>query len=295
MMRRMRGFEVARPKTKAEVLQLLGQAGAEARVLAGGTDLLVELKQIREQPRLLVSLRRVGELRYLDRTADGGLRIGAGTTVRMLQRAAEDKLAATYRSLGDACRDFASLQIRNVATVLGNLAHASPSADLAPPLITFGATAVITGLGGEREIPLEAFFIGPRQTVLTPQEVLAEVRVPPLAPSTGSSYQKLTVRELMGIAIVGVAATVRLDAAGRCVDARVALGAVAPVPRRAVSAEAVLRGQVLSDGVVAQAAWSAVGDSSPIDDVRASAEYRRLMVEELAGRALRAAVADATR
>lgn len=295
MMRRMRGFDVARPKTREEALQLLEQAGAEGRVLAGGTDLLVELKELREQPRLLVSLRRVDDLRYLDRTADGGLRIGAGATVRMLQQAVQNNLAARYRSLGDACRDFASLQIRNVATVLGNLARASPSADLAPPLIALAATAVIVGPSGQRESPVDAFFLGPRRSVLTCRELLAEVRVPPLAAGTGSSYQKLTVREFMDIAIVGVAATVRLDGAGRCADARVSLGAVAPVPRRAGSAEEALRGQILSEAVVAEAARRAVGDSSPIDDVRASARYRRLMVEELTRRAILAAVADAHR
>ena len=295
MMHPLRGIDVARPQTKAEVLHLLAEAGAEGRVLAGGTDLLVELKHGLATARLLVSLSRVRELRYLERPAGGGLRIGARATVRVLQRVVADGGAGAYRALDDACRDFASVQIRNMATVLGNLAHASPSAEFAPPLIALKATAVIAGPRAGCEVPLEGFFTGPRRTSLAPDELLAEVRVPAPLPRTGSSYQKMKVRELMDIAIVGVAAAIRLDASGRCAEARVVLGAVAPVPRRAPGAEAVLEGEILTEALAAEAARRAVDAASPIDDVRASAEYRRLLVEELTRRALAAALADARR
>jgi len=183
-------------------------------------------------------------------------------------------------------------QMRNRGTVGGNLCNASPAADTAAPLLVLGARVRLAGAGGERTLALEEFFVGPGKTVLAPGEVLAEILVPPPPPRSGGDYQRRT-RTAMDIAVVGVAAAVVLDGGTACRDARLALASVAPTPLRAAAAEAVLRGKDLAPERIAEAARAAAGEARPIDDVRATATYRRAMVEVLTRRALTAALARA--
>ena len=184
---------------------------------------------------------------------------------------------------------MATVQVRNRATIGGSLCNASPSADTAPALIVLGARGKIVGVSGERVILLEDFFTGPGQTVLKSDEILGEVQVSNPPPRSGGVYIKQTVRKALDLAIVGVAVLVTME--GPILrEVKIALGAVAPTPIRARRAEEILRGRTITDGLLEKAGQMAMEESSPIDDVRSSAEYRRKMVKVLAMRAMRQAV-----
>ena len=200
-------------------------------------------------------------------------------------------VAAHYAGLAAAARSLGSIQIRNRATVAGNICRASPSADTPPPLIADGATVRIAGPAGERVVPLEAFFTGPGRSVLARDEILVAIDVPPPAPRTGKVYLKHGRRLAMELATVGVAVALTLEPDGDgCREVRVVLGAVAPTPIRAREAEAVLRGRIPNAGLIAEAAEAAEAEARPISDVRSSADYRREMVRVLAARAIRQAL-----
>jgi CO/xanthine dehydrogenase FAD-binding subunit len=278
----MKPFEYFAPATLPEACQLLAAHNGEARVIAGGTDLLLKMKAgtLRAAPQAVVNIKRLPELRGIS-NLQSLISIGALTTLEALRRS--PLLREHFPALVQAANTMASVQVRNLATVGGNLCNAAPSADLAPILIALEAVAVISGPPGERRVPLDEFFVGPGQTVLAPGELLLAIEVPP--PAGRSLYLKHAPRQHMDIAVVGVGLSLQLEA-GCCESARVVLGAVAPIPWRARRAEAELTGGRLTADRIGRAARLAAEEAQPIDDVRGTAWYRRRMVEVLTRRGL---------
>ena len=274
----MRRFEYFEPTTLGEASALLSRYSGRAQPLAGGTDLLVELKEQLRRADCVVNIKRIPGMDQLSYDAREGLRIGALVTAREVELSpiASEK----YSSLVQATRELGSIQVRNRATIVGNICRASPSADTLPPLIADSASVRIVGGKGERMIPLEDFFTGPGKTVLGVDELVTELVLPPPAPGTRKVYIKHGRRKAMELATVGVAVSLSNT------DVRIVLGAVAPTPIRARKAEELLRGRTLDKQLIAQAAELAQSESRPISNVRASAEYRREMVRVLTRRAL---------
>ncbi|MCK6528364.1 FAD binding domain-containing protein [Myxococcota bacterium] len=272
------------PSSLADALALLAAGG---RPVAGGTDLVVELAAAPDggPPGALVSLHRLAELRSVA-VEDGDLVMGAGVTVATLR---EHPLVREHAPvLAQAADRFAGPQVRNAATLGGNLCHASPAADLAPPLLVLDAVVVLAGGEGgeaERRVPVDAFFVGPRRTARLPGELLTAVRVP-LRGGRRASFQKGGTRPSMDISVVSVAASAELRD-GVLRHARIALGAVGPTPLRSPAAEAVLEGAPATAATVAAAARAVLRDARPIDDVRASAAYRLHLLGVLAQRVIR--------
>jgi carbon-monoxide dehydrogenase medium subunit len=292
----MKRFNYFEPKTMDEAVQLLQQHNGQAMILAGGTDLLVEIKGKLHEPDHVVNIKRIPDLDHFDYEPGRGLRFGALVTARQIETwpVVQEK----YAGLAQAVRELASIQVRNRATVVGNICRASPSADTLPPLIADGAHIRTFGPSGERTYLLEQFFTGPGKTVLEPAELATEVLVPDPPPHTGKVYIKHGRRKAMELATVGVALTLTVEdgrSDGRITDPRIVLGAVAPTPIRAPQAEALLEGNVLSDSLVEEVALTAMNESRPISDVRSSASYRREMVRVLTARAVRQAWERATR
>ncbi len=283
----MRRFEYYEPETLSEAVSLLGRHNGQASVLAGGTDLLIEIKEQIRSPDYVINIKKIPGLDHLTYEDPVGLRIGALATARAVETfpVAIDK----YAGLAQAVKELGSIQVRNRATVVGNICRASPSADTPPPLIADGATVTIFGPKGERELPLEDFFTGPGQTVLGYDEIVKELAVPSPLPRAGKVYIKHGRRKAMELATVGVA--VSLSLVGEVCDRiQIVLGAVAPTPMRARSAEYALRGTVIDEKAIEAAARAAMEESHPISDVRSSAEYRREMVKVLTRRAVRGAL-----
>jgi carbon-monoxide dehydrogenase medium subunit len=269
-------FDYLEPTSLEETISLLAEYGDRARVLAGGTDLVVQMKMERLAPRYLVSLRHVPGLAGIS-VDEVGVRIGARTSIRAIRR--DPRVQALYPALAEACASFSTTQVQVMGTVGGNLCNGSPASDTAPPLIAFDAEVVIAGPDGERRLPLESFFLGPGKTALQPGELLTAVVLPRPRPNTGSVFYKVS-RVAADLAKVNGAIVVVRDG-DRVADARLVFGSVAPTPFRARKAEAVLVGQVLSDDLVAEAARVASEEVSPIDDVRSTAWYRREIVRVL--------------
>jgi carbon-monoxide dehydrogenase medium subunit len=278
----MKAFEYFAPRSLAEATEVLAKYQGEARTVAGGTDLLLKMKAGRLSPKAIVNIKRVPELRGL--TFNSHLTLGALTTLEEIKQSS--MIRERYPALSDAAATMASVQIRNLATVGGNLCNAAPSADLAPILIALNAAARLAGFKGERRIPLEDFFTGPGTTVLAPGELLVSLEVPP--PAGPSVYLKHSPREHMDIAVVGIGLALRgyNPLSRECAEPRVVLGAVAPVPLRARRAEAELTGGPLAAERIDRAAKIAAEEAKPIDDVRGSAWYRRRMVAVLTRRGL---------
>jgi carbon-monoxide dehydrogenase medium subunit len=260
--------------------------GAQARLLAGGTDLLVDLKINRFEAEHVVSLNRIPGLSGVSAGA-GGVRIGALTTVADL--AASPIVGERFPAILDATKDMGGPQIRNMATVGGNIANAVPSADLPPALIALRARVTLWSRGGERVIPLEDFFLGPRRTVRRVHEILTEIFVPDPPARCGAAYQRFSLREANALAVAGVAASLKLGGEGLVEEARVCLCAVAPTPKLVPEAEKLLLGAALDDASLGRAAAAAMNACEPISDVRGSAEFRRELVGVLTRRALIAA------
>ena len=283
----MRNFEYFAPHTLQEAVALLHELGEHSRPLAGGTDLIVQMKEAATRfpyPSCVVSLTRIPELNRIEFSESEGLRIGAGVT--MIDVTESPIIRQRFQALAEGAGVVGSIQTMNMATLGGNLCNAAPSADTAPPLLAFEAQAVIVGPDGRRLLPLDQFFLGPGHTALAPGELLAEVRVPAPSPGAGSAYRRHTPRKQMDIAVAGVAAALMLGADGRIGKARVALGAVAPTPIRARQAESLLEGQPPSADLFQRAGEAAAGEASPISDLRGSAEFRRHLVQVLTARML---------
>ncbi len=284
----MHRFAYFEPATLAEAVALLGRGNGKASVLAGGTDLLVEMKEHLRRPDCVVNIKQIPGMEALSYDSRSGLRFGALVTSRAIE--ISPVVQAKYPSLAQSVRELGSIQVRNRATVVGNICRASPSADTLPPLIADGAGARIYGPAGERVVALEDFFTGPGRTVLKPDELVTEIAVPAPPPHTGKIYLKHGRRKAMELATVGVAVSLTL-ADGACQEIRIVLGAVAPTPIRARRAEDLLRGERIDARLVDAVARAAMDESRPIGNVRASAGYRRQMVGVLTRRAIEQAVA----
>ncbi|MBI4776460.1 MAG: xanthine dehydrogenase family protein subunit M [Deltaproteobacteria bacterium] len=277
-------FEYHRPTGLAEAFEVLDHYAGKARVLAGGTDLLVNMKRKTVAPKQLVGLERVAELLGV-RAGNGRIEIGARETAARL--AGAGGIARDLGVLAMAAAKLGSPQVRNLATIGGNLCTARPAADMPLPLLVLDARVVLAGSAGEREVGLDAFFAGPGQTVAQPKEILTKVVIDRAEPGTGGGFVKLGLRRTLEIALVNAAALLTLDVDGKTIKkARVALGAVAPTPIRAPEAERVLLGKVASDELFAHAGEAAKQDARPITDHRGSATFRLEMVSVLTRRAL---------
>lgn len=282
----MRPFAFHAPASIDEAVALLSDPKDAARPIAGGTDLVVQMKEARTRfpyPAAIISLGRIAEIQEITFDTGTGLTIGAGVT--MTDVATSPLIRRHYPALAEGAGVVGSLQTMNMATIGGNVCNAAPSADTAPPLLVFTAEAVIAGPNGRRTVPLESFFRGPGATALEPGELLTALRLPAPPPNTSSAYQRHTPRKQMDIAVVGVAAVLTVDGT-RITRARIALGAVAPTPIRAREAEASLEGREAGEAAFAEAAEAAARECSPIDDLRGSAEFRRHLVRVMTGRML---------
>jgi carbon-monoxide dehydrogenase medium subunit len=288
----LKEFEYVDPPSLGEAIAHLGARGPGTQLLAGGTDLLLLIQAGVFTPDFVVDIRRIPELQVLEYDEARGLTLGAAVTLRAVETSSV--IRARYPHLASSAAEIGSVQVRNLGTVGGNVCNAAPSADTIPALLTLEATARVAGPRGERTVPLGRFFTGPRQTVLQPDELLVSLQVPAPADRTGGAYLKLKTRPALDIAIVGVAATVKLEPGDGVVQwARIALGAVAPTALRVPEAEALLAGQALEPELLEKVGRAAAAACRPISDLRASAEYRREMVAVLARRAVQQAVAKA--
>jgi carbon-monoxide dehydrogenase medium subunit len=229
----MNRIDYLAPRSWIEALAMMSDR-PEAHPLAGGTDLLVQMKEKRRSIKTLLSLKRIPEAHRL-RYDDGMLTLGAAVTVGRISM--DERIQQDFTALAMGAGLIGSIQIRNMATVGGNICNAAPSADTAPPLLVFRAQAVIANAQAERIVPLESFFAGPGRTALQPADLLTAVVVPQLPDHSGSFYIRHTPRAWMDIAVVGVAAVATFDEGGVCSDLKVCLGAVAPAPLRALEAE----------------------------------------------------------
>lgn len=284
----MNKFEYLTPGSIDEAISLLVSHGERARFIAGGTDVMVKVKEGKISPQYLVSLRRI---QGLDRITfqNGELRIGSLVTHRMLERS--PIIRKEFPILTDAVTHIGSVQIRNVATIGGNIVNAVPSADGAIPLITLGAQVRLRGPKGERTLDLEHIFIGPGQTLMEPGEILLEFVVPKLPAHTGAAYVKHTRREAMELPLLGVAVLISLGGdLSTCTEARIGLGVLAPTPMRARSAESLLKGKEITEDLLAEAGKAAAEECKARDSIRGEAWYRREMVEVLVPRMARIAM-----
>ncbi|MFC1866682.1 FAD binding domain-containing protein [Thermodesulfobacteriota bacterium] len=272
------------PKSVEEAISLLSEYGEKAEIIAGGTDSLVRMKKGDTPPDLFINIREIQGLDYIRYEDKDGLRIGARTSIHSIVNSSLIK--EKFGIIAHAAATLGTPTIRRQATIGGNLCNAAPSADMAPPLIVLGAQLKIQGGNGQKGMPVENFFTGPGQTRLNRNEILTEIQIPNPMPSSTAVYLKQTRSQGADLAIVGVAASVIMD--GEVIkDVKIALGAVAPTPIRAKKAEEILKGKSPGDNLLDACGESALLESSPIDDVRSSAAYRKKLVKVLVKRAIK--------
>jgi carbon-monoxide dehydrogenase medium subunit len=282
--KRLRSFAYHEPASVGEAAEVLADGAGAARLLAGGTDLVVDMKTGRDRPKAVVNLKRIGGLDGI-LPEDGGLRLGALCRVSVI--AGSPVVGAAHRALWMAAGVLGPPGVRALATIGGNIGRASPASDLAPPLLVHDATVSIHGAAGRREVPAADLWVGPGVSGLAPDEIVTSVFLPP-CPGWGTSHLKIGTRGGgTDIAIVGVSAGLVIDDEGRIVDARVVLASVAPTPVRAGEAEQVLRGERPGEDLFDEAGAAAAAGIRPIDDVRGTAAYRRTVARVLVARALR--------
>jgi carbon-monoxide dehydrogenase medium subunit len=271
-------FEYLEPKTVEEALDYLAAYGEKAKVIAGGTDLLVQMKMGKVQPGCLINISRIPALRYL--IEERGLRIGSLTTFRDLERS--QVIKDKYTALFEAARSVSSVQIKTMGTVGGNLCNASPAADTSPPLIAFGAKVKLAEKDRENILRLDEFFIGPGEALLSPTEILLEVQVPEVIGNVGSAFLKVG-RVSADMAKVSCAVTVERED-NLCRSCRIALGSVAERPIRALKAEEMITAESFKEDLAEKVAQKACEEIRPITDVRSTAQYRkeisRILVRE---------------
>lgn len=280
------------PETLDAALDLLAGAGGTARVLAGGTDLLVHMRAGRVAPTLLVDIKRIPELRSLE-PCDGGWRIGAAVTGMELIE--HGTFAAAWPGIIDGVRMIGSIQVKGRATLGGNLCNASPAADSVPALIAAGAVVTLAGPAGRRDVPVEEIATGPGRTCLAPGEVLVSFLLPPRPPGAGDAYLRFTPRTEMDIAVVGAGVNLTVDDGGVCRQARVSLGAVAERALLLPEAAAALVGTRVDDAALQRLAEAASAACRPIDDKRGTREFRIRVAGVLARRAAQRALERARR
>jgi len=286
----IKDFERLAPKTLKEALTLLEEYKDDCKVIAGGQSLLILMRQGLVAPKYLVDIKGLSELAYIKDDKEG-LKLGALTTHRAIEKSPVIK--KKFSVLAEMEQRLASIQTRNWGTIGGNICHADPAGDPIPVLIALNATLTVTGLKGERNLPVEDFSRDYFETVLEPGELLTEIQIPALPPRTGAAYTKFNVIE-SDLATTSVGVSVTLGAGdGVCQDIRIALGASAPTPMRAKKAEAVLKGKKITDALLKEAGEVASTEAEPISDIYASDEYRRELVKVLVARVAREAIARA--
>ena len=282
-------FDFLEARNLRQAISLLERHGQDARPVAGSTDFLVRWRQGFWRPSCVVNIKGIPALGRISYSPQNGLRLGALATVQAIE--SHPQVRRRYPALAAGATSFAGVQVRNLATVGGNVCNASPAGDTLPALLAFDAQCSIAGPRGSRTLPLTEFFLGPGRTALEPGEILTQLTLPPPLPRTGSLYIKHSPRGAMDIATVGVASVISLEDDGRtCCDARISLGAVGPIPFRATAAEKVLKGREVTPDLLAEAALAAQSTATPIDDVRGTAAYRKAMVEALTRRTLQYAL-----
>jgi carbon-monoxide dehydrogenase medium subunit len=278
-------FEFREPRSVEEVCSALQQGAGRAMVVAGGTDLLVNMKKKLVNPGFLLSLGKIIQLKGISRSDSGGLRIGS--LVTMAELAGSKIVRDEFPALAKAASTLGTPQIRNRATIGGNVCSARPAADTLGPLIAYGAKVRLMGSEGERPVSIEELIKGPGETILGPTEILTDLFLPPPLSDSRSSYIKMGLRKAAEIAIVSVTTVIALEPAnGHCKSARVVLGAVAPVFIRCPESEQALMGRSITEDLATQAGVLAAQQCKPISDMRGPAEYRRMLVETLTKRAI---------
>jgi len=287
----IRDFEYFAPKTLKEALTLLDKYQDECKVIAGGQSLLILMRQGLVAPKYLIDIKGISELSYIKSDTKKGLKIGALTTHRDIEKS--PLMQNGFAVLAEMERRLASIQTRNWGTIGGNLCHGDPAGDPAPVLIALNATLSMAGVKGERNMAVEDFCLDYFEVALEPGELLTEIQLPAVPPHTGTTYTKFNVIE-SDLATVGVAVSITLGASdGICQNVRIALGAAAPTPMRAKQAEAVLRGKKITDVLLKEAGEIAYTEAEPISDIYASEEYRRELVKVLVKRVGKEALARA--
>lgn len=287
-MRKLRPFEYFRPGSLDEALEIVHRFEGRARILAGGTDLLVRLKRRGPGPDGIVDLKGVPDLDRLTRTERGGYRIGALFTVDAVTR--DPDVRARLALLRTAALAIGHPQVRSRATVAGNLCNGSPSADMAPPLLALDAQIHIARRDRTRRVALTDFYAGPFKTVLEPDEIVTSIELPPIADHTAGHYAWMPKVTAVDETLVGAAAVMSIEDGRYVREARIALGSTGPVPMRAWKAERFLEGQPLGSGLFHEAARIAADETRP----RRRAEYRREMTRLLLERSLTAALRAAS-
>ena len=285
----MKDFEYVTPKTLREAIAQLSEKNGNARVLAGGTDLIVQMRIKRLQPERVVDVKKIPEVNELSYGPKRGLRVGAAVPCWRLYN--DPEVVERYPGLIDSASIIGGIQIQGRATIGGNLCNSSPSADSTPTMIAYGATCEIVGPNGKRQVPVAEFCTGPGTNILTPGELLVAVTFPPVRKFSGAHYLRFIPRNEMDIAVVGAGAYVEL--ANRKKDfktVRIALAAVAPTPVVAEEAASLLVGRAVSGEAIEQAGEAAKSAARPISDMRGTAEYRTHLVGVLTKRALSGAV-----
>ena len=289
MFRSLPKFEYLSPESIKEALSLLAKYGPKAKVIAGGTDLISEMRWGEWRPQYVLSLSQISGLDEIQFDKRTGLRIGAACTIGEIERSGI--IGEHYPILAQAASVLGSMEIRNRATVGGNLCTAAPSADMPPSLLVLGAKAVIATTKGEKVVALDEFFTGPKKTVLNDDEILVRLEMPPTAPHSAGEYIKFGRRNAMEIAMIGVAALITLENGdGPCKTARLALATAAPTPIRSKEAEKVLTGKKLQNEIIELAAETASKEASPRTSWRTTEEYRRDLIRVLTGRAIQKAL-----
>jgi carbon-monoxide dehydrogenase medium subunit len=289
----MKDFEYHSPATLEEACQLLKKYDGQAKVLAGGTDLIPGLYRREIAPEQVINIKGIPGLNFIANEESKGLVLGSLVTFNEIIYS--PIIERSYPILKEVAGKIASHQVRNLATIGGNLCQAAPSADSAPILMALDSEVTLIGPGGkERTLPLEKFLIGPGETALAPGEILIQIHIPLLKSRTGLCYLKQTTRQALEIAIVGVAALCQLEKkTGKCSSARLVIGACAPTPLRIPGAEEILMGKKIGDQDIEAAAQAASEAVKPITDVRASELYRKEMVRVQCKRALVEAISRA--
>lgn len=274
----MRKFEYLKPDSIKETISILSQYGKKAQILNGGTDLIVEMRDKIIQPEYVIDIKAIPQLNKITYSEQDGLHIGATVT---LNEISNSKVVQTrYPILLEACKTVGSYQVRNRATLVGNICNASPAADTTPPLLVLEAKVNIVGPDGEKTILLNQFFVGVKKNILKKGEIVTSVTVPPIKDEWTGVYLKQGRRKDVDLATVGVAVVCIRD------EIRIALGAVAPTPVRAFKTEELLRGKTIDESILEKAGKSALTEVSPISDVRSSKEYREEIIKVLVRRAI---------
>jgi len=279
-------FEFLEPRSVGEACELLSKHGEEAKVLAGGVALVKLMKKRLIHPSYLINIKGIKGLRFV-REDEEGLKIGALTTLAEIETSS--LIRDRYEALVETIHNIGSVQIRNVGTMVGNLCFADPASDPAPLLMALGADLKIAGPEAERTLALEEFFVDFYETTLGQDEIVGEVRIQPLPKDSGAVYLKHALRASFDLGIAGVAVSLNLED-GVCEDTRIVLGGVASTPIRVKKAEELVRGKVIDDSLIKEAAVAASEGVDPIQDVRASAQYRKEMIEVLVVRGVQQAI-----